>query len=134
MNEHYIAMKTFQHDIDCFCPDAYHAFSITIQKGDLIEVTPERKFTMAKGWYVFVVINEQHAFFMAMEDLELYLMNEQILSLIDIDLRINYLQFKIDQDLERGDETSFAIHSNLLNESLKLKAGRESHLSDLAVG
>ncbi|MBT2686613.1 hypothetical protein J7I93_00285 [Bacillus sp. ISL-47] len=134
MNEHYIAINTFQHDIDCFCPDAYHAFSITIPKGNLIEVTPERKFTMAKGWYVFVVINEQHAFYMAIEDLEQYIKNENILSSMDLDLKINFLQFKIDQDLERGDESSFAIHTNLLNELRKLKVELANHLSTITVG
>lgn len=133
MNEHYIAMNTFQHDIDCFCPDDYHAFSITLQKGDLIEVTPERKFTLAKGWYTFVVINEQHAFYMAMEDLEQYILNENIKSMLDIDLKINYLQYKIDQDLESGDKASFARHTNLLSETRKLKEELENYFNDITL-
>ncbi|KON88196.1 hypothetical protein AF332_16210 [Sporosarcina globispora] len=128
MSELYIAIDHFDHQIDCFCPDADHVNIINIQKGDLIEVTPERKYTML-GWYALVVVNGQRAFYMAIEDIERYFINECISSQLDIDLKINYLQYKIDQDLEAGDRDSFADNSRKLSETCRLKEELEYYMA-----
>ncbi len=70
---------------------------------------------------------------MAMEDLEQYILNENIKSMLDIDLKINYLQYKIDQDLESGDKASFARHTNLLSETRKLKEELENYFNDITL-
>ncbi|MBY0156481.1 hypothetical protein M4D56_16350 [Cytobacillus oceanisediminis] len=128
MSEFYIAIDHFDHQIDCFCPDADHVNILHFQKGDLIEVTPERKSTML-GWYALVVINGQQAFYMAIEDIERYFMSECISSQLDIDLKINYLQYKIDQDLEAGDKDSFAENSRKLSETCSLKEELEFYIA-----
>ncbi|MGA5688289.1 hypothetical protein [Cytobacillus pseudoceanisediminis] len=127
MSEIYIAIDHFDHQIDCFC-DADHVNILHFQKGDLIEVTPERKYTML-GWYALVVINGQQAFYMAIEDIERYFMSECISSQLDIDLKINYLQYKIDQDLEAGDKDSFAENSRKLSETCSLKEELEYYIA-----
>ena len=71
---HYIAGKTFSHKIDCFCPGGHHADVLKIQKGDLINVTNERKFTM-HGWYFLIGFNDICMFYMALADLEQYVSN-----------------------------------------------------------
>ena len=128
MSELYITIDHFDHQIDCFCPDADHENILHFQKGDLIEVTPERKSTML-GWYALVVINGQQAFYMAIEDIERYFMSECISSQLDIDLKINYLQYKIDQDLEAGDKDSFAENSRKLRETCSLKEELEYYMA-----
>lgn len=130
---HYFAVKTFEHQIDCFCPDGNHAEYLTINKGDIIEVMNERKFTMANGWYFLVMINERCIFFMALEDLEEYFMKEQLLSMFDIDLKINHLQFKINQALDTGDEASFMNFTKKLKESNHLKVKLDNYLRNVTV-
>lgn len=120
MSELYIAIEQFEHQVDCFCPDADHVNILHFKKGDLMEVTPDRKYTFM-GWYALVVINGQQAFYMALEDIERYFLEEQISSQLDIDLKINYLHYKIDQDLEAGDKVSFAENSRKLRETCSLK-------------
>jgi hypothetical protein len=116
MFRHFIALKTFVHQIDCFCPDDEHANYITINKGDVIEVTKERNFIEGSGWYFLIGINEQCFFYMAIEELEQYVLKERVVTKLDINLRINYLQFKINQSLDLLDEASFVNYTNQLNE------------------
>ncbi|MCC3646566.1 hypothetical protein JGK52_07695 [Cytobacillus oceanisediminis] len=128
MSELYIAIEEFEHQVDCFCPDADHVNILHFQKGDFIEVTPDRKYTFL-GWYALVVINGQQAFYMAIEDIERYFRNEYISSQLDIDLKINYLHYKIDQDLESGNRDSFAENSRKLSEICSLKEELEYYIA-----
>ncbi|WP_257351025.1 IDEAL domain-containing protein [Pseudalkalibacillus decolorationis] len=130
---HLIAVKTFEHQIDCFCPGGDHANFLTINKGDIIEVTNERKFTMANGWYFLVGINDLCIFYIALEDLEQYFMKERLLSVLEIDLKINYFQFKINETLDTGDEASFLSYTNKLIESSELQVKLENYLNNEAV-
>jgi hypothetical protein len=62
MFRHFIAIKTFEHQIDCFCPDGIHEEVVTIQTGDIIEIINDRKFVLDKGWYFLIRMNNQHDF------------------------------------------------------------------------
>lgn len=130
---HYIAIKTFEHQIACFCPGADHAEHITINKGDIIEVTAERKFTMAYGCFFLIDINERYVFYMAFEDLKQYFMKELLLSTLDITLKINYLQYKINQALDLGDEASFMNFTKELKENREFNVKLEKYLTNMAV-
>jgi hypothetical protein len=70
---------------------------------------------------------------MAHEDLEQYFMKERLLSILDINLKINFLQFKINQALDTGDEASFMNFTKKLKESSDLKVKLEQYLSNVAV-
>jgi IDEAL domain len=126
---HYIAVKTFEYPIECFCPCGDHADVLIINKGDIIEVTNERKFTMANGWYFLVKINERCIFYMAHIDLEYYFIKEQLLSMLDIDLKINYLQFKINQALDTGDEVPFLNYTTEFKKINNLKGKFKTFLN-----
>jgi hypothetical protein len=118
---YYIAVKTFEHLIECFCPGGNHADVVTINKGDIIKVTNERKFKMANGWYFLVEVNGRCIFYMALEDLEYYFIKEQLSSMFDIELKRNYLKFKINQALDTGEETSFMNYTTELKKINNLK-------------
>lgn len=129
---YFISGKRFDHKIVCFCPDAIHANVLTINKGDVIEVTNNRKFMMDHGWCFLVKFNNQGMFYMAIEDLEYYVMKERLFSMLDIDLNINYLNFKINQSLEVGDKASFINFTKNLNELSDLKVIMEEYLYNAA--
>jgi hypothetical protein len=130
MFRHFVAIKTFDHQIDCFCPDDIQAKVLSIRKGDIIEITNERTFMTEKGWYFLIRVNKQDDFHIALEDLEQYYLNEKLLSLIDVELMLNYFQFKIDQALDTGDEELFLNFTKKLKESseLKMKLERYAHI------
>lgn len=133
MFRHFIALKTFVHQIDCFCPDGEHADYITINKGDVIEVTKERNFTEGSGWYFLIGINDQCFFYIAIEEMEQYVAKERVISIVDINLKMNYLQFKINQSLDSLDEASFVNYTNQLNEVSDLKETLDQYLSTVSV-
>ncbi|MEK3990067.1 MULTISPECIES: hypothetical protein [Robertmurraya] len=129
----YIAVKTFDHQVDCFCPDADHSEVITIQRGDILEITPERKYTVINGWYALVIINQSFSFYMAVEDIEWYFTKEQLISMLDVDLQINYYQFKINQALDEADEISFMNFTEKMNDSNEMKEKLQMYLRNVAV-
>jgi hypothetical protein len=128
MVQHFIVVKTFGHQIDCFCPGSDHADYLTINKSDIIEVTNDRKFTIGNGWYFLVVINSQCFFYMALEDLDKYFMKGKLLSILDIELKINNLQFHVDKALDIGDEVTFLNYTKKLKESNDLRVKLEEYL------
>jgi hypothetical protein len=129
----YIAVKTFDHQVDCFCPDADHSEVVTIHRGDIIEITPERKYTVINGWYALVIINQSFSFYMAVEDIEWYFTKEQMISMLDVDLKINYFQYKINQALDEGDEISFMNFTEKMNDSNEMKEKLQMYLRNVAV-
>ncbi len=129
----YIAVKTFDHQVDCFCPDADHSEVVTIQRGDIIEITPERKYTVINGWYALVIINQSFSFYMAVEDIEWYFTKEQLISMLDVDLQINYYQYKINQALDEADEISFMNYTERMNDSNEMKEKLQMYLRNVAV-
>jgi hypothetical protein len=129
----YIAVKTFEHQIECFCPDGDHAVTLSINSGEIFEVTNKRTFRTANAWYYLVRFNDQCMFYMSLDDLEQYFMKEQLLSMLDIDLEINYLQFQINKALDTGDEAFFLNNSKKLKEVHVLKERLEEYLRKVAV-
>jgi len=129
----YIAVKTINHQVDCFCPDADHSEAITIQRGDIIEITPDRKYTVINGWYALVIINQSFSFYMAVEDIEWYFTKEQLKSMLDVDLQINYYQYKINQALDEADEISFMNYTEKMNDSNEMKGKLQMYLRKVAV-
>ena len=94
----------------------------------LCEITDERKYTIDNGWYFLVKINERNNFYIPINDLENFIRKEQLIAMLDIDLQINYLKFKIDQAFDTGDEASFIDLSKKLIQSNELKLKLERYL------
>ncbi|WP_226671208.1 hypothetical protein [Metabacillus litoralis] len=129
MHHYFIVEKTFEHMIECFCPDGAHEDSIEIKKADIIEVTNDRQYMSDNGWYIKVFLNNYWHFHIALEDLEKYFTQGMIVSLVDLELKINHLNYLIDQSLSKGDKFSFLQSTKRLKESKYLKLNLESYLS-----
>jgi hypothetical protein len=133
MTTSYIAAKTFDHQIDCFCPDDDHSEIVTIQKGDIIDITPERKYTVINGWYVLVILNQRCSFYVSVEDLEWYFIKKQMVTMLDVDLQMNYYKYKINEALDEGDKESFMTFTEKMNDSIDLKGKWDMYLRNVAV-
>ena len=128
MIQYFIAKEAFTHQIDCFCPDSIHENTLTINKMDIIEITTERSFTFNDDWYVLAIVNNQGHFYIALEDLDQYFYLGMLVTDFDLELKVNYLQFQIDQALEIRDEELFLNHTKKLKEASDLKVKLESYL------
>jgi uncharacterized protein YpiB (UPF0302 family) len=133
MNKFFIAKQMFQHQIDCFCPNGIKEDVVTIHRGDIIEITSERKYMMENGWYFLIRHNDKYDFYIALEDLETYYVDEKLASNLDIELLLNYFDYKIDQALDIGDEKSFFTFTTKLKEISDLKEKIEQYLHGILV-
>jgi len=121
MIQHFIVAKTFTHQIDCFCPGKEHVNFFTFEKDDVVEVTNECKFINEIEWYSLIIINNRAHFYIAIVDLEQYCRKEQIISILDIELKINYLRFLINQALDTVNKESFLNYTTELNELIHIQ-------------
>lgn len=128
MAHHFIVVNNFSHQVDCFCTGEVHSEFITFKQGDVIEVTNDRKFTMA-GWYFLLLINNHYPYYIAIDDLEKYNKHEQILSIVDIELKINYLQFQINQALDTNNKVTFLDYTPKLKDLNNLKRQYNNFMS-----
>jgi len=129
MSQHLVVANPFTHQIDCFCPGDEQVDFLTFEYGDVIEVTNDRKFTSGNGWYSFIVINNQCSLYIALDDLEQYYRNKQIFSILDLELKINYLHYKINDSLETENKMSFLYYTSELNKLNKLKEKHNAFFS-----
>jgi len=130
MIQYFIAKETFTHHIDCFCPGSIHETTITINKMDIIQITNEQSFTFNNGWYILAIINNQGHFYIALEDLDHYFSLGMLVTDLDLELKLNYLQFQIDQALETRDRELFLTHTRELKESSDLMVKLESYVNN----
>lgn len=133
MIERFIASETFTHQIDCFCPDRKHTDVLTIHKMDVIEITNDRKHHFDRGWYFLVVLNNQGYLYMALEDIERYFLQGRLATLLDLELKVNFLQSQIDRALDIGDKELFLNTTTELEESGDLKVTLDNYLMTTAV-
>ncbi|WP_169891024.1 IDEAL domain-containing protein [Litchfieldia alkalitelluris] len=94
-------------------------------------MTNDRKYTIYQEWYFLIVINEQWTFYIAVEDLNQYYREEQILSILDIELKINHIQYQINEALDRNNKEKFLSYSTKLNEFKQLKMGHDKYINRL---
>jgi hypothetical protein len=123
MVNHFIAVQSFLHQIDCFCPDKQHSDFVKINQTDIIRILNERTYNEVNGWYVLVEINYD-CFYIAVEDLDHYNSQGLLYSELDLELQLNYLNFHIDESLDQADEGKFKevssrwLELKMLNEKL----------------
>lgn len=134
MHHYFVVTRSFDHIVDCFCPDGNHSDVLEMKKEDIIEVTNERQYMFDADWFILVIINNNWQLYMALEDLERYFTQGYVVSLMDIELKINHLKFQIDQSLGQGDESTFLQSTQCLKESSALKVRLERYINEVAVG
>lgn len=115
MKNDFIVLTPFQYLIECTCPRPEHTFMLDLHKGDIITVTEERKYVDSLGWLILVMIND-YSFFMFVDEIEEFIENKRITSLLDMELRMNYLEFKVNESLDGLNKEQFELFASELNE------------------
>ncbi|WP_338448047.1 hypothetical protein R4Z09_17575 [Niallia oryzisoli] len=133
MYRHFIVKKTVKHRKECFCRDQAHAHGITIHEGDIIEIINDRKYIVDKGWYFLISLNNLYEFYLSLEDLEHYYAKGIIVSTADIELSLNYFQYKINEALDTVDEELFCHFTQKFIETRALILKIENYVHKLAL-
>ncbi|MGN8844251.1 hypothetical protein ACTNDN_15690 [Niallia sp. HCP3S3_B10] len=115
MKNDFIVLTPFQYMIECTCPRPEHTFRLDLHKGDIITVTEEKKYVDSLGWLLLVMIND-FSFFMFVDEIEEFIANKKITSLLDMELRMNYLDYKVNESLDVLNKEKFEVFARELND------------------
>lgn len=122
MDTHFIIMKPFCHEVGCCCPEQQHQHMINFRQGDIWTITNNRKYVDGLGWYCLIDINNEFQFFIYVDDIQELHAKGSIYSIWDLDLKINYLNFKINKALDTHDREAFLSLSNELHHAQQVKS------------
>ncbi len=109
--------------IECTCPRPEHTFILDLHKGDIITVTEEKKYVDSLGWLLLVMIND-YSFFMFVDEIEEFIANKKITSLLDLELRMNYLDYKVNESLDVLNKEKFDVFARELNDLKAIQKDR----------
>lgn len=121
MNDRFIVLDFFQHQVSCCCPGQKHQHVIDFQQGDVWTITNERKYIDILGWHVGVIVNSEFKFLIHVEDVEDLYDNGSICSVLDLELKMLHLNFKINEALDTQDKESFQLFANELTNLQEIK-------------
>ncbi|TRZ38048.1 hypothetical protein CEQ21_21790 [Niallia circulans] len=113
MQNQFLVVKPFQYMVECTCPRPDHTFFLDLHKGDIITVTEEKKYVDSLGWLMLVMIND-YSVYMFVQELEDFIDEEKIVSVLDMELKRNYLQFKVNESLDTLDKEGFEQYAKEL--------------------
>ncbi|KGP71415.1 hypothetical protein [Pontibacillus yanchengensis] len=129
MYSSFIVTAPFKHEVECFCSDVKHTNTITFRKGDHLYLTEEKRYVDDIGWYFKVLINDMYSAYFIITDLEKLYQMEYLHSLFDIELEINYYQYKVNQALDEKDEETFTDYVTKLEKRQKLLQNKNKSAS-----
>ncbi|WP_088042319.1 hypothetical protein [Bacillus sp. EAC] len=114
MDKHFIILEAFHQQVTCCCPGQKHQHLIEFFEGDIWTMTNERKYVDCLGWHYLIDNNNDFEFYVHVEDIEELYENGKLSSTWDIELKINHLNFKINEALEENNRESFLSIANEL--------------------
>ncbi|WP_100403530.1 IDEAL domain-containing protein [Bacillus sp. FJAT-42315] len=116
MASQFVFVRPYEHQVDCFCPDQSHCRTIEFRQKDCLTITSDKRHVDVLGWYFLVGRNNEDFFYINIEDLENLYMKGFLYSKEDLELRLNYLQYKINEALDQRNEEAFHSFSTQLQQ------------------
>ncbi|MFE8702955.1 hypothetical protein ACFYKX_20310 [Cytobacillus sp. FJAT-54145] len=120
-HQNFIILKNFHYQVECYCPCSEHAQFLEFEKGDTLTITSEKKYLDGMGWFFLVEWNHNHRYFMSIKEIEAIYNDLKMCSFMDLELRTNYFNFKVNQSLDKGDREQFLFFSEQLSELKNLR-------------
>lgn len=121
MNENFIILEKFQHEVSCCCPGQKHKHMIEFLQSDVWTITKEQKFDDLLGWHYLVIVNREFQFLIQVDDIEKLCKQGRICSILDLELKIIHLNLNVNKALDAHDKESFILFANELNIFQKIK-------------
>ncbi|MBM6617837.1 hypothetical protein [Bacillus suaedaesalsae] len=129
MNHTFVILKTSEIHIDCHhctnCPDLE---KIAVKKGSVLTLAQEKKFVEGRGWYFLIDFSNEHQLYINTEDFIHYYEQELFCSLLDFELKYNYLKYKVNEALDERNAVTFNTLSNELKYMNDLRKKIEEEL------
>ncbi|QCS54035.1 hypothetical protein [Priestia flexa] len=107
MDKHLVVIKAFSHEVSWCCPGESHQHVITFHQGDVWTLTDERKYIDSLGWHSLMDVNREFQCFISTEELQDLYLSGVICSILDVDLQMNHLNFKINEALDTQNRELF---------------------------
>ncbi|MFP8641246.1 hypothetical protein ACLHWY_06845 [Priestia aryabhattai] len=95
---------------------------INFRQGDVWTITNHRKYVDCLGWHCLIDINNEFQFFIYVDDIHELQTKRSICSISDLDLKINYLNFKTNELLDAHNREAFLSLSNKLQHAQWVKS------------
>lgn len=121
MYDRFVILESFQQQVSCCCPGQQHQHIIEFRQGDVWTITNERKYVDLLGWHLLVIVNSEFRFLMHVEDIESLYNKGSICSILDFELKILHLNFKVNETLDAHDKESFLLFANELTNLQEIK-------------
>ena len=121
MNENFIILEMFQHEVSCCCPGQKHKHVIDFHQSDVWTITNEQKYDDLLGCHFFIAINREFQFLIQVDDIEKLCNEGRICSILDLELKIIHLNLNVNKALDAYDEESFMLFATELNNVQKIK-------------
>ncbi|MEK3980675.1 hypothetical protein MKY37_16735 [Psychrobacillus sp. FSL K6-2836] len=121
MNENFIILEMFQHEVSCCCPGQKHKHVIEFHQSDVWTITNEQKYDDLLGWHFLVTVNREFQFLIQVDDIEKLCNEDRICSILDLELKIIHLNLNVNKALDAYDEESFMLFATELNNVQKIK-------------
>ncbi|MEK3954483.1 hypothetical protein [Psychrobacillus sp. FSL K6-1464] len=128
MNENFIILEMFQHEVSCCCPGQKHKHIIEFHPSDVWTIIDEQKYDDSLGWHFLVTVNGEFQFLIQVDDMEELSKEGRICSLMDLELKMMHLNFKVNESLDQHDEEAFTLFANELSNVQKIMENGYSSL------
>ena len=121
MNENFIILEMFHHEVSCCCPGQKHKHMIEFHQSDVWTIIDEQKYDDSLGWHFLVTVNKEFQFLIQVDDIVKLCNEGKICSMLDLELKVMQLNFKVNEALDEHDEGAFTLFANELSNFQKIK-------------
>ena len=95
---------------------------IEFHQSDVWTIKSEQKFDDLLGWHFLVAVNGEFQFLIQVDDMGRLCDEGRICHVLDLELKIMHLNFKVNEALDERDEESFILFANELTNIQNIKA------------
>jgi len=121
MKHRFVLLRTSVIEVECPCTKCEGMKKIEVKKGTILTITPDRKYVDNLGWYVLIDFDDKFQVYINIHDFEKYYFENMFCSFIDLDLKLNYLEYKLNESLDERNEEAFHILSSELMDMNELR-------------
>jgi hypothetical protein len=121
VNHRFVVLKDYLYQPNCYCLNG-QLQEMVIKRGYTLTITPEKKYIENIGWYFLIDIHSKYQVYISIYDFEKFYKQELICSFFDLDLELNYLEYKVNQALDAKDQTAFNHYSSEFVQLKQLQA------------
>jgi len=120
MNENFIILEMFQHEVSCCCPGQEHKHMIEFHQSDVWTIIDKQKYKDSIGWHFWMTVNKEFQFLIQVDDIEELCNEGRICSLLNLELKMMHLNFKVNEALDEHNEEAFTLFANELRNVQKI--------------